>query len=179
MVFFIKNTGVPDTVGGVAPTSDKAPCRNRTASAFVYGDLVMLDLTASAAEILTNDSNSYIPGHGDSTGDTVWNCVIAPTAAALDTGGIFGVVSARAGIAADASGEVTFFGIVDAFCISTGTVNPGAPLTGAVAGNLDAVLLSNERVIAHYMSPQDATLSTEELKKVFLHNGLFGGISNP
>jgi hypothetical protein len=138
----------------------------------------MLDITAATTEILTNDSNSYIPGHGDSGDDTVWNTVIAPAADQLDSGGIFGVVTQVGGIADDGIGEVQFFGIVDAFCISTGTVTPGLPLTGTTASNLDAVIISTERVIAHFMAPSDASLSTRELKKVFLHNGLFGGSSN-
>jgi hypothetical protein len=174
-MMFLKNTGVPDTVGGVAPVKDEALCRNRTGGAVARGDLVMLDLTAATTEITTNDSNSYIPGYGDASGDTVWNTVIAPTATALDTGGIFGVVTEKDGMADNGIGTVQFFGIVDAFTISAATVNPGAPLTGTTARNLDGVIATNEQVIAHYMAPQDASLSTRELKKVFLHNGVFGG----
>jgi hypothetical protein len=175
MTFFIKNTGVPDRFGGIAPFNDSGICVNRSGGTRPRGDLVMLDFTAVSTEITTNDSNSYLPGYGDASGDSVWNTIIAPTATALDTGAIFGVVTAKNGILDNESGEVQFFGVVEAFCISAATMTPGDPLTGTTASNLDGVIATNEAVIAHYLSPEDASVSVRARKRVFLHNGLFGG----
>ena len=137
----------------------------------------MLDLEASAAEILTSDSNSYLPGVGDASGDTVWHTVVNPSTAMITNGGILGV--ALEDVLDNETGKFQFYGIVSqAFVIRAGigSTEPMSPLTPAAANNLDAVVGATERVVAWYLSPEDDTLTTRELKRVFLHNGLFGGL---
>lgn len=179
MSFLFTPAGGPDSVGGLFPAKWPAvKCRNRTDTVLARGDVVQLALTpgSTATEIATNDSNSYVPGGSN---DTVWNTVIAPAAGSLTqpgssiiTGGIFGVVTSTS-VASNGIVDVVFGGIVDAFVIDAGDGPvPGQPLTVTTAKNFDADILSNEALVAFYISPADTSISTRELKKVWLTNGV-------
>jgi hypothetical protein len=182
MAFFIANTGGPDVIGGFFPGSYKAKCVNRSGSAIAKGDVVMLDMAASADEITTNDSNSYLPGAGDSQGDSVWNTVINVTTNAVRNGGSFIGVCLDTSVADNSVGEFQFYGVIkEAFVQRTGASQStvgGAPLTvseGSTNGNFDAVVDTNQPIVASYLDSQDTSLTTRELKRVFLHNGFLGG----
>lgn len=183
MAFFIKNTGGPDRIGGVFPQDDQpVKCMNRSGSAIAKGEIVMLDMAASATEIATNDSNSYLPGAGDASGkDSVWNTVVNPTAGTVQNGGTFFGVCLDTSVADNAVGNFQFFGIVEEAKVQrTGAAQStvgGAPLTVAAgaAATFDAVVDTNERIVAWYLDGQDTSLTTAELKRVFLHQGVFGG----
>lgn len=178
-IFFEKPTKGPDVVGGIWPIRDKARVWNRSGAALDLGDVVAFATRpGEASEIATNDANSYIPG---ASNDTVWNTVIDPTTNLIQKGAIWGVVIDNA-ISDNASGWVQTFGIVDAYVARTNTTVtvPGAPLTVYVsnaAGRMntfDPIILSNERTVAMYLATSNAALTTKRLKKVFLHQGMFG-----
>ena len=177
MTFFTKNTTGPDVFGGYDPKSDpEKPCMNRSGSAVVLGDVVMLVASDPAAlvtatEITTNDSNSYLPNAGDASGDSVWNTIVNPTAAGIERGGIFGVC--LEGVGDNEVVKVQFYGIVDAFVISSGVAQPGDPLTISTANNFDAVVATNEAIFAIYNAPS-ASPSSRTLTQVFLHSGAIG-----
>jgi hypothetical protein len=179
MTFFIKNTGGPGD--GFFPNSDEPiRCVNRSGSAIAKGDVVMLDMAASAAEITTNDSNSYLPGAGDASGDSVWATVINVTDAVVQNGGSFLGVCLDNSVADNAAGNFQFYGIVaSAFVTSASTTGcvGGSPLTAVASatGSFDGIVQTNERVVAFYLDAQDITLTTRALKRVFLHNGALGG----
>ena len=184
MAFFTKNTGGPDPIGGLFPQSDsEVRCMNRSGSAVVQGEVVMLDFAASAAELTTNDSNTYRPGSGDASGDSVWNTVVNPSAAALVNGTAFFGVCLDVTIADNASGLFQFFGIVEmAFVQRTGAAysntmlgGRGLTVTAAATSTFDAVVTADERCVAIYLDGQEATLTNRELKRIFLHNGVLGG----
>lgn len=185
MAFFIKNTGGPDVIGGVFPGSyGPVPCVNRSGSAIAKGETAMLDMAATAgggSELTTNDSNSYLPGAGDASGDSVWNTVINPTIAAVRNGGTFFGVCLDESVADNAVGNFQFFGIVEEAKVqrigaSQSTVG-GAPLTvnTNTAFPFDPVIATNERVVAFYLDAQDTSLTNAELKRIFLHQGMLGG----
>jgi hypothetical protein len=171
-MFFSKPTGGPDSVGGLFPVDfPSVKCRNRSATTHVKGDVVQLPFPSGvAAEIATNDSNSYKPGHSN---DTVWNTVVDPTATVIQQGGFIGVC-VSASVADNAIGEYQFYGIIEqAFTIkATGNLTSGDPLTVATAGSFDGVVLSNECVFASYLDVEQ-TNSTRSVLRVFLHNGMF------
>ena len=183
MAFFIKNTGGPDIFGGFFPQSDQpVNCMKRSGSAVAQGQVVMLDMAASATEITTNDSNSYLPGAGDAAGDSVWNTVVNPTAGAVQNGGtFFGVCLDVAGVADNAIGSFQFYGLIEDASVlrigaSQSTVG-GAPLTvvASATSTFDPVVATNERIVAMYLDAEDTSLTNAELKRVFLHNGVLGG----
>jgi hypothetical protein len=177
-IFFEKPTKGPDVVGGVWPIKDRGRCWNRAGATLSKGDVVQLAITPGAAtEIATNDSNSYIPG---ASNDTVWNTVIDPRSSttvgsSIERGGIWGVVLDTE-IADNAYGWVQFFGIVnEAYCIKASggdQASSGDPMTITTANNFDAIVNSNETVVAWYMDIQQG-LTNRTLARVFLHNGLF------
>lgn len=175
---FSPSPSVPDVVGGVIPTRfPSTKCWNRTGGTLSKGDVVQLALTPGiASEIATNDSNSYRPGYSN---DTVFNTVVLPVAGSLSvpsssfiTGAIYGVVTSSQSVADNGIVEVAFGGVVDAFVISAGEVLPGQPLTVTAAKNFDAEVVTNEALVAFYLAPQDASISTRELKRVWLTNGV-------
>ena len=175
-MFPFKPSGGPDAVGGLFPSDFPAvTCWNRTGTTLSRGDVVQLALTPGiATEIATNDSNSYRPSGSN---DTVFNTVVLPVAGSLTvpsssfiTGAVYGVVTSTS-VADNGKVDVQFGGLVDAFVISAGEVVPGQPLTVTAAKNFDAEVLSNETLAAFYLAPQDASISTRELKKVWLTNG--------
>jgi len=178
MSFLFSPTPGPDSVGGIWPARFPATkCKNRSGTTLSKGDVVQLALTPGiATEIATNDSNSYVPGGSN---DTVWNTVVLPVAGSLTapdssfiTGGIFGVVTSTS-VLDNGIVDVVFGGIVDAFVIDAGDGPvPGQPLTVTAAKNFDADILSNEALVAFYLSPADTSISTRELKKVWLTNGV-------
>jgi hypothetical protein len=184
MTFPFQPVGGPDSVGGLFPARFPAVrCKNRSGTTLSKGDVVQLALTPGiASEIATNDSNSYIPGGSN---DTIWNTVVLPVAGSLTapdssivTGGVFGVVTSASPVLDNGAVDVVFGGIVDAFVIDAGDGPvPGQPLTVTTAKNFDADILSNEVRVAFYISPADGSISTRELKKVWLTNG-FGFGSN-
>lgn len=177
MSFLFSPTPGPDSVGGLFPAKFPAvKCRNRSGTTLSKGDVVQLALSpGDASEIATNDSNSYRPGGSN---DTIWNTVVVPVAGSLTkpqssliTGGIYGVVTSTS-VADNGVVDVVFGGIVDAFVISAGEAIPGQPLTVTAAKNFDAEVLSNEALVAFYISPTDTSISTRDLKKVWLTNGV-------
>lgn len=171
--FFAKPTGGPDIVGGVWPVSQKARCINRAGATLSKGDVVMLDMTATTTEIATNDDNSYIPG---ASNDTVWNTIVDPTAASITNGSIFGVVL-ETEILDNGSGEVQFFGLVSEAYVTknSGTTNPGDVLSVTTTNSFNSTVASNQVNVGWYLDGQDTDLEPRELKRVFLHNGLFAG----
>lgn len=179
MTFLFKATGGPDSVGGIWPAEfPTVTCRNRSGTTLSRGDVVQLALTPGiATEIATNDSNSYKPG---ASNDTVFNTVVLPVAGSLTlpessfiTGGLFGVVTSASPALDNGIVEVVFGGLVDAFVIDAGDGPvPGQPLTVTASKNFDADILSNEALVAFYMAPADGTISTRELKRVWLTNGV-------
>jgi hypothetical protein len=128
----------------------------------------MLDLAASATELTTSATASYEPGD-NSVFDTIVNC----TTASASEGGIFGVVTEKAGIADNEVGDVQFFGVIDeAFVIDTrsGTVIiPGSTLTcGAEDGHtqdLDNFETGGEVILGRYIDAS-GTASTHRLARV-------------
>lgn len=178
-IFFEKPTKGPDVVGGIWPIKDKARVWNRSGATLDLGDVVALATRpGEATEIATNDANSYIPG---ASNDTVWNTVIDATTNLVTKGAIWAVVLDTS-IADNASGWVQTFGICDAYVARTNTTVtvPGAPLTvyasngSARFNTFDPIVLSNEITVAMYLATSNAALTTKRLKKVFLHQGLFG-----
>lgn len=187
MAFFINNNGAPDRIGGFTPQSDDpVRCMNRTGSAVALGEVVMLDIAASAAEVTTNDSNSYLPGAGDASGDSVWNTVVNPNAAAIANGITFFGVCLDISIADNSAGNFQFYGIVkQAFVQRTGAAysntmigGRGLTVTAGATSQFDAVVGAAERCVGFYLDGQEATLTTRELKRIFLHNGSLGGIAS-
>lgn len=185
-IFFEKPTKGPDvTGGGIFPIRDHGRMWNRCGAARSKGDVVQVAFTpGEASEIATNDPNSYIPG---ASNDTVWNTFIDPISSvslgsSIQRGGCFGVVMDDS-ISDNKAGRVCFFGIIDAFVARTNTtsVPPGSPLTiyaSNAAGRiytLDPQIRSSDKVIAMLIATSNAALTTKRLKKVFLHQGLFGG----
>ena len=74
MTFFGKPMGGPDPVGGLFPRREEYAFRNRAGTAaIVVGSVNCLDLTGSASQVDTTDSNAGLPGYGDSSDDTIWN----------------------------------------------------------------------------------------------------------
>lgn len=188
-IFFEKPSKIPDvTGGGVCPIKDRAKCWNRSGSTMLKGEVVQLALTQGVAtEIATNDANSYLPG---ASNDTIWNTVIDPrsnasavagaTGSTIQTGGIWGVCLSDS-VSDNAIGNFQFFGIVNqAFVVRSNTTAtiPGTLLTVRASGTgspcFDPVMLSNEVVVATLMDYSNGALTTRRLRKVFLHNGLFG-----
>ena len=187
MAYLINNNGGPDTIGGFFPQSDQpVRCMNRTGSAIAMGEVAMLDLAASAAELTTNDSNTYIPGHGDAGGDSVWNTVVNPSAAAIANGVTFFGVCLDVSIADNSAGNFQFYGLIEqAFVQRTGAAysntmlgGRGLTVTAGATSQFDAVVGAAERVVAFYLDGQEATLTNRELKRVFLTNGTLGGIAS-
>lgn len=178
MPFFIQNTAGPGN--GVFPTLDNdIQCVNRSGATVSKGEIVQIDLTASATEITTNDSNSYRPGFGDASDDAVWATVVNILTNSADAGGIF--VVAQADVADNAVGKFTAFGVIEeAFVLGTNAAaDPGQPLS--VAGTTNSLQArstpaSNQKIVAHFMDAQDVTMTNRALKRVFLHQGLFGGV---
>ncbi len=179
MTFLFQPVSGPDSVGGIRPaTYPTVSCRNRTGTTLIKGEVVQLALTPGiATEIATNDSNSYKPG---ASNDTVWNSVVLPVAGSLAvpsssliTGGLYGVVTSPS-VADNGIVEVAFSGLVDAFviCAEADGAIPGQPLTVTTAKNFDGVIVTNEVLVAFYMSPADTSLTSRELKKVWLTNGV-------
>lgn len=178
-IFFEKPTKGPDVVGGIWPITDRARVWNRSGAALDKGDVVAFATRpGEASEIATNDANSYIPG---ASNDTVWNTVIDPTTNLITKGAIWGVVLDTS-ISDNASGWVQTFGICEAYVARTNTTVtvPGAPLTVYVsnaAGRMntfDPIIAATENAVAMYLATSNAALTTKRLKKVFLHQGLFG-----
>lgn len=178
-IFFEKPTKGPDAVGGIWPIKDRARVWNRSGAKLDLGDVVVLATRpGEATEVATNDANSYIPG---ASNDTVWNTVIDPITNFVTKGGIFAVVL-DVEISDNKAGWVQTFGIVDAYVARTNTTVtvPGAPLTVYVSNaatrvnTFDPIIASNEVTVAMYLATSNAALTTKRLKKVFLHQGLFG-----
>jgi len=178
-IFFEKPSKGPDvTGGGIWPIRDSARLWNRSGSAVSKGFAVVLATRQGVAtEIATNDANSYIPG---ASNDTVWNTFIYATTNAVRGGSIVGVVMDDV-ISDNKAGRVCMFGLVDAFVRkASGNANPGCPLAlaisnGATAGfTFNPTIASNERAVAMLMGFSNAAISTKRLRKVFLHQGLFG-----
>jgi hypothetical protein len=190
-IFFEKPTKGPDVVGGIWPIRDRGGVWNRCGHTLSKGDVVQVALTpGEATEIATNDANSYIPG---ASNDTIWNTVIDPlsntaSGSSINRGGLWGVVLDTE-ILDNASGQVQFFGLCEAFVhrANTTSSNPGSPLT-VYASNattktntFDPIILSNEVVIGMLLGFSNAALTTKRLRKVFLHQGLCAqmtGIAN-
>jgi len=179
MTVIFKSTGGPGD--GFFPGSHQARCRNRSTTAMAKGDAGMLILSDAEAlgatsALTTSDSNTYRPGAGDATEDSIWNTVVDSTANGILNGGIV-CVCLDPSVAVGNLGNFQFYGVVEqAFVISTGTVQCGDPLTIAIATeSFDAETTSNETLYAIYIDAEDATISTRALKRIFLHNGFFGG----
>ena len=181
-IFFEKPTKGPDVVGGVWPIADRGRCWNRSGATLTRGEVVQLAFQpGEATEIATNDENSYIPG---ASNDTIWNTVIDPISStavgsSIQRGGIFGVVLDEGPIADNASVWVQFFGIVEAFCASSGTVQPGDPLVPTITNSLFNPCPTSNSIIATYIDQSDTSLTARELHRVFLHQGLFAPHRSP
>lgn len=178
-IFFEKPTKGPDAVGGLWPLKERARVWNRSGAKLDLGDVVaMATRPGEATEIATNDANSYIPGMSN---DTIWNTVIDPITNAIQKGGIFAVVLDEE-ISDNKAGWVQLFGICDAYVARTNTTstNPGSPLTVYVSNaatrvnTFDPIIASNEKTVATLIATSNAALTTKRLKKIFLHQGLFG-----
>lgn len=183
-IFFEKPTKGPDAVGGIWPIKDRARVWNRSGAKLDQGDVVQFALSpGEATEVATNDANSYIPG---ASNDTVWNTVIDPISSttigsSIQRGAIFAVVL-DVEISDNKAGWVQTFGIVDAYVARTNTTStePGSPLTvyaSNAAGRVNTFepeIRSNDKVVATLIATSNAALTTKRLKKVFLHQGLFG-----
>lgn len=178
-IFFEKPTKGPDAVGGIWPIKDKARCWNRSGAALDRGDVVALAWRpGEASEIATNDSNSYIPG---ASNDTIWNTVIDAITNVAQRGGCLAVVLDDL-ISDNKAGWLQVFGIVDAYVARTNTTAtvPGSPLTVYVSNastrinTFDPIIASNEKTFATLLGTSNAALTTKRLRKVFLHQGLFG-----
>lgn len=180
-MFDTKPTGGPDVVGGIWFGSHTAVCWNRTGATCVKGQVVQLALTpGEATEIATNDANSYIPGGSN---DTVFNTVIDPRlsqvtngiGSSVSRGGIF-AVCLETSIADNAYGNFQFFGVVsEAYVVTSSGAVPGDPLVVKASNSncFDAVGLASEATVAFFLASSN-TSTSKTLKKVFLHNGLFG-----
>jgi len=179
-IFFERPTKGPDVVGGVWPIRDRARCWNRSGSTLSYGDVVVMAMRPGVAtEIATNDANSYIPG---ASNDTVWNTVIAAVTNAVTKGPCIAAIVQDVEILDNAAGNVGMFGVFEAYVARTNTTssNPGQPLTiycSNAAGRVrtfDPIINSNEVSVATLLGFSNAALTTKRLRKVFLHQGLFG-----
>lgn len=187
-MFFAKPSNGPDQVGGVWPMFYSTRCRNRTGETLLKGQVAMLAFAAAfheAAEVATNDLNSYIPG---ASNDTVWNTVVDPRSnlggtatnggAGIFNGGVYGILIDPPSVLDNEIGEFCFFGIVDALVKeSSGSdgAQPGQILTVTSTNHLDCHVLSNKVAVAFYLHSNDATIgnTTAEMKRVFLTNGMF------
>lgn len=178
-IFFEKPSKGPDvTGGGVWPVRDHARLWNRSGSAVQKGYVVaMATQQGVATEIATNDLNSYIPG---ASNDTIWNTFIYATTNLSRKGCIAGVVMDD-NISDNKAGRVCLFGLVDAYVRQAGAkCNPGMPLmiapsNSAASGfTFNPTLGSNDKGVAMFCSFTNGALTTKRLRKVFLHQGLFG-----
>jgi hypothetical protein len=171
MIFINKPANGPDAVGGIFPGTFDTPARNRTGGTTAFGDVVMMPvLPGIAAEIATNDSNSYLPGYSN---DTIWNSVVVPTAGGITAGFYAAVCVSPAGVADNAIGLHRYFGIIPQAFVIDGTnrnTTAGDPLTITTAKNFDAIVATNECVYAWYIDVQ-GTNATRRKRRVFLHNG--------
>lgn len=181
-IFFEKPSKVPDvTGGGISPIKDRARAWNRTGTTLLKGEVVQFALTpGEASEVATNDENSYVPG---ASNDTVWNTVIDPISStavgsSIQRGGIFGVVLDES-VADNSIVTVQTFGIVEAFCASSGTVQPGDPLVPTITNSLFNPCPTSNSIIATYIDVSDTSLTARELHRVFLHQGLFAPHRSP
>lgn len=181
-IFFEKPTKGPDVAGGVWPIADRAKAWNRTGATLTRGEVVQFAFQpGEASEIATNDENSYIPAGSN---DTVWNTVIDPISSttvgsSIQRGGMFAVVTDEGPIADNAVVNVQLFGIVEAFCASSGTVQAGDPLVPTITNSLFNPCPTSNTIIATYLDTQDTSLTARELHRVFLHQGLFAPHRSP
>lgn len=165
-MFFVQPTGLV----GFTPSEITLNAVNRSGSTKDYGALVMLDLGASVAEITTSSASSYYAGAENSVWDSFTSVSTLGTKC-----GIVGVVTEKAGIANDARGAVTYYGLIDALVVnSNALLKPfESQLVAGTAGRLDITPAANERVIAFYLAPQASSSSTVVLRQVFF-NGITG-----
>jgi hypothetical protein len=190
-IFFEKPVKGPDvTGGGIWPIRDKGRMWNRSGHTISNGMVVQVALTpGEAAEVATNDANSYIPG---ASNDTVWNTVIDPIGSttigsSIQRGGIWAVCIDPVAVADNAVGMFQFFGICDAFVARTNTTAtpPGTPLVvyaSNAAGRIntfDPQCDTSNSIIATLIATSNAALTTKRLKKVLLHQGLFAPHRSP
>lgn len=172
-MFYVQPTGLV----GFTPGEITLQLVNRVGSTQSYGKVVMLDLAASAAEITSSSADSYVPGKEGS----VWDNFVAPTALGVKSG-FLGVVTERGGIADNARGKVTFYGLVEALAVSTGQLFKPflTQFTARTTGDLDgkSTILTNDRIVAFYNAPQSSSSSTTKLKTV-LFNGITGVSGRP
>lgn len=171
-MFFVQPTGLV----GFTPSEITLNAVNRSGSTKAKGALVMLDLGASVAEITTSSAASYNAGAENS----VWDSFTAVSALGVKCG-ILGIVTEKAGIANDARGAVTYYGLIDALVVNSNTLLKPfqSQLVAKTSGVLDITPASNERVIAFYEAPQASSSSTAVLRQV-LFNGITGfGRPNP
>jgi hypothetical protein len=176
MTLIGKPSGGPDRVGGLFPRKEMNPFKNRAGAALTRGSVVAIDISGSAAEINTTDSNAHLPGHGDASDDSIWNTVVDPvaghTTGAIPT--LFGVTVPDS-IADNDSGNVVTFGLVDARVVADGTISniiPGTPLTVTTTNSFNASIGATERVVAFFASPTNSITNSAEIHKVMLHNGI-------
>lgn len=151
------------------------PCINRTGTTLTKGSLVELALDGSPTEITATDSASYVNNGGTTT---VFANVVDPTTGGVRGEGVLGIVVEEGGIADNAQGDITFFGIVEeANVVNTSTLlTPKKPLVAkaGTANTLDAAMdTSAERVIALYLGPQSSSSTTVVIRKV-LFDGVHG-----
>lgn len=175
-IFFERPTKGPDVAGGLWPIKDRGKFWNRTGRTVSKGEVLQVPLTpGEATEIATNDANSYIPG---ASNDTVWNTVIDPISStavgsSIQRGGIF-VVVLDAAISDNALVNCSSFGVIaEAYCVSSGTLQPGDPLAPTVSNSFVNPVPTSNSIVATYLAPSDASITTKELKRVLLHQGLF------
>ena len=180
-IFFEKPTKGPDVAGGVWPIADRAKAWNRSGATLTRGEVVQFALQpGEASEVATNDENSYVPG---ASNDTVWNTVIDPidsttVGSSIQRGGIFAVCLDNS-VADNTVGWFQLFGVVEAFCASSGTVQAGDPLVPTITNSLFNPCPTSNTIIATYLDVQDTSLAARELHRVFLHQGLFAPHRSP
>lgn len=178
MTLIGKPLGGPDVVGGLFPRSERYTFRSRAGAALSQGSVVCVDISGSATEITTTDSNSGRPGYGDASGDTIWNTVVDPDANYI-TGTeptVFGV-TIPSSIADNDSGMVQIFGRVEnARVVASGTISNmvyGTPLTATTTNSFNATITSNQRVVGFFCGASASVTNSAELHPVFLHQGVF------
>lgn len=174
-MFYTTPTGGPGD--GLFWTEREPICLNRSGAAYAEGEVVMIDLKATTTELATGTEATYQPGSSES----IWRTIIDPITA-YENSGFMGIVTEPGGIADNAKGKVTFFGLIErAFirsALAIGAV-PGDKLVMDVSASNNALTVvpaanaTNARIIGYYSAPTDTTLTNRALKRV-MFNGFTG-----
>lgn len=164
--FFIVPTEGPEL--GFQPESVAVTkCRNRVGGTLSKGDVAVLDFRASATEVLTSATASYIPG----TGETVWKTLVDPSAANIPHS--WHVVVEDKTILDNGLGRARVYGLTQAFVVGS-RIKPGTPLRPTTTNSF-AVATTNQRWSALYLAPSSSP-TARLLKNVFVFGCIIGGM---